>query len=143
MNAVTEELDRQADKKFRAAESQNTNRESQDSTIHNEARGAQIVQTNQLSTPVLIAIFGCFALLAAVFYLVSNNHSQAIGSAVSTCNEANSFGHQAEREARVAQDQMHSLDNNLRDEINSLTVRVQVAEALIQTYGMQKHQETQ
>ena len=50
---ATDEIDKQIER-FHKAEGADDH--SQDRSIHNSARGAQIVQTNQISTPQMVAI---------------------------------------------------------------------------------------
>lgn len=103
MNAVTEQIDRQADERFRkagAADSHDVadNRQDRSTTNHNEARGAQIVQNNQLSTPVAIAAIVCF-LIAGILG----------GLAIGIANTANDKAGQARMEARLAQEDLMML----------------------------------
>lgn len=72
-------IDRQIDS-FRKAEGSDDN--SQDSSVHNEARGAQIIQVNTLSTPVTIVILavltivGMLAASSAVFSYLSERNAK-------------------------------------------------------------------
>jgi hypothetical protein len=84
-------MDRQLDELARAA----TDSHDTDSHIENAPRGAQIVQNNQLSTPVAIAAIACF-FLAGILGGVS------IGMAYN----ANDKAGQARMEARLAQEDL-------------------------------------
>jgi hypothetical protein len=102
MNAVTEQLDRQTDERFRRAV-QNSNEERTDSSVYNETRGAQIIQTNTLSTAALVA------LLVALFVSASSG-MLAIGMAWNALDMA----HQAEREGRLAQERADRLEVDVK-----------------------------
>lgn len=86
MNAVEREIDRQQDDRMRVAADRHDAFE--DNRIDNAPRGAQVVQINHVSTPVLVAMILVAALSAA-----------ALGLAINARDSAQL----AEREARLAQ----------------------------------------
>lgn len=102
-----DQIDRQLDERHRKAADH-----SQDSSIHNEARGAQIVQTNSLTTPAFLMIgFGlafCIGISSVALFIAQ----------------------QAKTEARVALN--HAEEGRIKNEVNA---------ALIQAYLPKKDKE--
>jgi hypothetical protein len=90
-----------------------------------------------MSVSALVAIFGCLTAIVAsvlvVGWLLSAQiglMAAQVGAASGKAEEAEAFAHQAERESRL-----------LEDQNRALTIRVEVAEALINAYGLGKAKE--
>lgn len=101
LNSVDRDLDRQLDDQFRRADDSHDTVDSHD--IRNEARGAQIVQTNSISTPV-------FVVLVVALFIAAAISMGAIGVAYN----ANYAAQMAEREARLALSHADNAANEIK-----------------------------
>lgn len=102
MNSDVASIDRQRDEMFRRA-SDNFNDEREDNSIQNAPRGAQIVQTNQLSTWALVTVLIALFVSAAIS-----------ASAMGIAFNANYAAQIAEREARLSQNRVDSMEVDLK-----------------------------
>lgn len=79
----------------------------------------------QLKTPTVAVLYALNGLLALTLILMAFYFGGEIATARADSQEAKAFGHQAEREARIAE-----------DKYQELRVQVGVIEGIIESYGL-------
>lgn len=80
---------------------------------------------DELKTPLNAALVGSVAILAFAVILQGFYFGGELATARANAQEANSFGHQAERQAKIAE-----------DKFNELRVQVGIVEGIIEAYGL-------